>query len=111
MLQWVNPKAWAVALAVTVACRVSDNYTASLPLLTTVFGLAYLPSIGIWVLFRSARKRLLNDPSRGRLFNFLMVAPHVSTIPGFAIMVAVLGFNLLGDGLRDALDPKMKVNG
>ncbi|WDP85882.1 MAG: ABC transporter permease [Desulfobacter sp.] len=46
--------------------------------------------------------------SSGR--NFLMVAPHVSTIPGFAIMVAVLGFNLLGDGLRDALDPKMKVN-
>ena len=45
--------------------------------------------------------------SSGR--NFLMVAPHVSTIPGFAIMVAVLGFNLLGDGLRDALDPKMKV--
>jgi len=47
--------------------------------------------------------------SSGR--NLLMVAPHVSTIPGFAIMVAVLGFNLLGDGLRDALDPKMKVNG
>lgn len=46
--------------------------------------------------------------SSGR--NFLMVAPHVSTIPGIAIMMAVLGFNLLGDGLRDALDPKMKVN-
>lgn len=45
--------------------------------------------------------------SSGR--NFLMVAPHVSTIPGFAIMLAVLGFNLLGDGLRDALDPRMKV--
>lgn len=47
--------------------------------------------------------------SSGR--NLLMVAPHVSTIPGFAIMIAVLGFNLLGDGLRDALDPRMKVNG
>ena len=46
--------------------------------------------------------------SSGR--NLLMVAPHVSTIPGIAIMMAVLGFNLLGDGLRDALDPKMKVN-
>jgi len=44
--------------------------------------------------------------SSGR--NFLMVAPHVATIPGLAIMLAVLGFNLLGDGLRDALDPKMK---
>lgn len=46
--------------------------------------------------------------SSGR--NLLMVAPHVSTIPGIAIMLAVLGFNLLGDGLRDALDPKMKVS-
>jgi peptide/nickel transport system permease protein len=46
--------------------------------------------------------------SSGR--NLLMVAPHVSTIPGIAIMMAVLGFNLLGDGLRDALDPKMTVN-
>jgi peptide/nickel transport system permease protein len=40
--------------------------------------------------------------------NFLMVAPHVATIPGLAIMLAVLGFNLMGDGLRDSLDPKMK---
>jgi peptide/nickel transport system permease protein len=45
--------------------------------------------------------------SSGR--NALMVAPHVATIPGLVIMAAVLGFNLLGDGLRDALDPKMKV--
>ncbi len=45
--------------------------------------------------------------SSGR--NYLMVAPHVATIPGLAIMLAVLGFNLLGDGLRDALDPKMQV--
>ena len=44
--------------------------------------------------------------SSGR--NFLMVAPHVATIPGLAIMLAVLGFNLLGDALRDILDPKMK---
>ena len=45
--------------------------------------------------------------SSGR--NLLMVAPHVATLPGLAIMLGVLGFNLLGDGLRDALDPKMKV--
>jgi peptide/nickel transport system permease protein len=32
----------------------------------------------------------------------------VATIPGLAILVAVLGFNLLGDGLRDALDPRLR---
>jgi peptide/nickel transport system permease protein len=42
--------------------------------------------------------------STGR--DLLLVAPHVATIPGLAILVAVLGFNLLGDGLRDALDPR-----
>lgn len=38
---------------------------------------------------------------------FLMVAPHVAAIPGVAILVLVLGFNLLGDGLRDLLDPAL----
>jgi peptide/nickel transport system permease protein len=44
--------------------------------------------------------------STGR--DLLLVAPHVATIPGLAIMVAVLGFNLVGDGLRDALDPRLR---
>jgi peptide/nickel transport system permease protein len=38
----------------------------------------------------------------------LQRAPWVATFPGLAIIFGVLGFNLLGDGLRDALDPKMK---
>lgn len=42
---------------------------------------------------------------RAYLFN----APHVATFPGIAIFLAVLGFNLLGDGLRDALDPRFKL--
>lgn len=40
--------------------------------------------------------------------DFLRVAPHVATIPGLAIMLAVLGFNFLGDGLRDILDPTLR---
>jgi peptide/nickel transport system permease protein len=39
---------------------------------------------------------------------FLRQAPHMSTYPGLAIMISVLGFNLLGDGLRDLLDPRLK---
>ncbi|MGE7762232.1 ABC transporter permease subunit [Peribacillus sp. NPDC097895] len=44
--------------------------------------------------------------SSGR--DFLNTAPHVTFFPGFAIFITVLAFNLLGDGLRDALDPKLK---
>jgi peptide/nickel transport system permease protein len=39
---------------------------------------------------------------------FLRQAPHMVFFPGMAIMFSVLGFNLLGDGLRDALDPQMQ---
>jgi ABC-type dipeptide/oligopeptide/nickel transport system permease subunit len=42
---------------------------------------------------------------RAYIFN----APHVATFPGIAIFGAVLGFNLMGDGLRDALDPRFKI--
>jgi peptide/nickel transport system permease protein len=39
---------------------------------------------------------------------YMITAPHVATVPGLAIMLVVLGFNLLGDGLRDALDPRLR---
>jgi peptide/nickel transport system permease protein len=39
---------------------------------------------------------------------FIRVAPHVSLLPGVAIFLVVLAINLIGDGLRDALDPKTK---
>jgi peptide/nickel transport system permease protein len=52
------------------------------------------------------------DPSWGTMLNegrtYLETAPWVSIFPGLAIMLAVLGFNLLGDGLRDVLDPKLR---
>ena len=39
--------------------------------------------------------------------NQVFSAPHLVFFPGFAIMITVLGFNLLGDGMRDALDPRL----
>jgi peptide/nickel transport system permease protein len=44
--------------------------------------------------------------SQSRLY--VVTAPHAVTFPGLAIMSVVLGFNLLGDGLRDALDPRFR---
>ena len=44
--------------------------------------------------------------SAGR--NYIRDYPHIITVPGIAIMLTVLALNLLGDGLRDALDPKLK---
>jgi peptide/nickel transport system permease protein len=39
---------------------------------------------------------------------YLQTAPHLAIIPGVAIVFSVLGFNLIGDGLREALDPKLR---
>jgi len=38
------------------------------------------------------------------------IAPFTALVPGFAIVFMVLGLNLLGDGLRDWLDPKLRVD-
>ncbi len=40
--------------------------------------------------------------------NQVFTSPHLVFFPGFAIMLTVLGFNMLGDGLRDALDPRLQ---
>ncbi len=44
----------------------------------------------------------------GRRAQFMRSAWWVVTFPGLAILVTVLAINLIGDGLRDALDPKLK---
>ena len=49
---------------------------------------------------------MLTDTTR-----YLQTAPHLAIIPGVAIILTVLGFNLIGDGLREALDPKMRGRG
>src|ERR687891_453327 len=46
---------------------------------------------------------MLTDTTR-----FLQTAPYLALIPGAAIVVSVLGFNLIGDGLREALDPRFR---
>jgi peptide/nickel transport system permease protein len=52
------------------------------------------------------------EPSWGNMLNtgrgFMAQAPWLSIVPGMAIFLTVLGFNLIGDGLRDLLDPHMR---
>jgi peptide/nickel transport system permease protein len=57
----------------------------------------------------------LTTPSWGRMLQesqeLLFVAPRLAVVPGVAIAIAVLAFNLLGDGLRDRYDPKLEQAG
>lgn len=51
-------------------------------------------------------------PSWGRMLadaqTLISLAPHIALFPGFAILLTVLGLNLMGDGLRDLFDPKIR---
>ncbi|CAB3707894.1 putative D,D-dipeptide transport system permease protein DdpC [Paraburkholderia graminis C4D1M] len=75
---------------------------ASLTIATAIIAEASLSFLGLG--------QLPPSPSWGSMLNtakdFVSQAPWMSIFPGIAIFLAVLGFNLLGDGLRDALDPR-----
>ncbi len=75
---------------------------------TLFFGMAILFAAGLGFLGVGVQPP---DPEWGTMLgagrSLLFAAPHVATFPGIAIFLAVLGFNLLGDGLRDALDPRL----
>jgi peptide/nickel transport system permease protein len=81
-------------IIVAVTLNVGGMITALAGL--SFLGLGVQPPVSDWGSMLSSSRQYIN------------VAPHVAALPGLAIFLAVLGFNLLGDGLRDALDPRLR---
>jgi peptide/nickel transport system permease protein len=81
-------------IVVAVTLNVGGMITALAGL--SFLGLGVQPPTSDWGSMLSSSRQYMN------------VAPHVAALPGLAIFLAVLGFNLLGDGLRDALDPRLR---
>ena len=77
----------------------------SLGMGTAILFAAGLGFLGIGVQPPTPEWGAMLGSARVYIFN----APHAATFPGIAIFLAVLSFNLLGDGLRDALDPRFKL--
>ena len=78
--QWVNPKAWVMALGATVSYSDPEAVTASILLIAAVFWAVSLPCISVWVLFGTGLKRLLKQPNRLRLFNMAMALILVASL-------------------------------
>ena len=78
---------------------------ATLALATAIIDVAGLGFLGLGPQDPSTPEwgTMLTETTR-----YLQTAPHLALIPGIAIVISVLGFNLVGDGLREALDPKFR---
>ncbi|PXW86357.1 peptide/nickel transport system permease protein [Pseudogracilibacillus auburnensis] len=90
--------------------HILPNSLAPIIVQTTLgFGTAILDAAALGFLGLGAQPPL---PEWGKMLadsrDFIQLAPWTLIAPGLCIMLVVLGFNLIGDGLRDALDPRMK---
>ena len=93
-----------------IVSHILHNVVSPLIILTTMnFGNALLTTAGMGFLGVGAQPP---TPEWGAMLSngrqYLLVCPHICTITGLAILFLVLGLNLLGDGLRDILDPRLK---
>jgi ABC-type dipeptide/oligopeptide/nickel transport system permease subunit len=77
---------------------------ATLGLATAILDVAGLSFLGLGAQPPTAEWGTMLASERNQVFS----APHLVFFPGLMIMLTVLGFNLLGDGLRDALDPSLQ---
>ncbi len=101
-------RALGAGAALIVGRHIVPNLTSVLVVQTSIaLSWAVLTEASLSFLGLSAQPPA---PSWGTMLNegrqALELAPHMAIFPGLAIMLAVLGFNLLGDGLRDWLDPR-----
>jgi peptide/nickel transport system permease protein len=102
-------RASALSEGALILRHVLPNIASPLVIQSTVqFAVAILAEAGLSYLGLGTQPP---EASWGRMLNeaqtFMSMAPWMAIFPGVAIAWAVLGFNLLGDGLRDALDPKL----
>jgi len=77
---------------------------ATLGMATTILAISAMSFVGLGIEPPTPEWGAMLSEGRVHMRNY----PHLVIIPGIAIVFAVMGLNLIGDGLRDALDPKLK---
>jgi threonine/homoserine/homoserine lactone efflux protein len=78
--QWVNPKAWAMALSATATYTLADDFVASVAVVAVTFGLVNLPTVSTWALFGVWLRRFLSDAKTVRYFNVGMAVLLVASL-------------------------------
>jgi threonine/homoserine/homoserine lactone efflux protein len=80
LFQWVNPKAWAMALTGVTAYTMPANFLFSLLVMALIFGLVNIPCIACWTGFGVALRTMLQDPARVQVFNVAMALLLVASL-------------------------------
>ncbi|NML05376.1 LysE family translocator [Sphingomonas sp. G-3-2-10] len=80
LFQWVNPKAWTMALTALSAYMPPTDPRIGLLIVAGVFGLVNLPSVGLWTLLGVQMRRFLGNAGRLRAFNLTMAGLLVASL-------------------------------
>jgi threonine/homoserine/homoserine lactone efflux protein len=80
LFQWVNPKAWAIAITVVASYTVASAYQASLALVVATFVFMGLTSASAWTVFGSSMRHFLTDPRYYRIVNAVLAASLVASL-------------------------------
>lgn len=88
LFQWVNPKAWAMAVGATTSYVPHEQFAAALPIATIVIGLVNFPCITVWAGFGAGMKKYLTKAGHRRLFNYslallLVISVLMSAYEGY----------------------------
>jgi len=70
--QWVNPKAWVMAITGIATYASHDNYYTAVLLVSAAFAIVNLPSVSVWAGFGTLLRNWLSDPFRLKCFNLIM---------------------------------------
>ncbi len=78
--QWVNPKAWVMAVSAMATYTDARNYTASVLIVGLAFAIVNFPSVSTWAGFGSGLRQWLSDPVRLKWFNISMALLLVASL-------------------------------
>lgn len=78
--QWVNPKAWVMAVSAMATYTNPNEYLLTVLIVTLIFGAINIPSVSTWTVFGMALKRFLADPKVNRIFNITMALALVASL-------------------------------
>jgi threonine/homoserine/homoserine lactone efflux protein len=90
LFQWINPKAWTMALTAISAYAPKSQGWIGVILVASIFGVINLPSTGTWAIMGAKMRRFLNDPVRLKTFNIVAALLLVASLyPMIAELAAV----------------------